>query len=175
LTSSRKRQKSITKRKWDLPTVFHLYADGSASHLTQDGGWAFIIQSDEGLIAQDAGHIPGTTNNAMEIYAIVQGLKHFSKRSHVIVYSDSAYVVNTMNNEWWKEWQKNGWKKQSGKETPNKNYWEEIISLVGKHDVEFVKVKAHNGDTLNERCDKLAKEARKWGHPLWTRDFTEIE
>jgi ribonuclease HI len=156
--------------------VYDLYADGSASHITRTGGWAFIIQSDEGLIAQDAGWIPETTNNQMEIIAIIEGLKSFGKRfSHVFVYSDSAYVVNTMNNKWWEEWQKNNWKKHDGKPTPNKEQWQELIALVGKHDVEFVKVKAHDGDTLNERCDKLAKEARKFGHPLWVRDFTEIE
>jgi len=155
--------------------VYDLYADGSASHITRTGGWAFIIQSDEGLIAQDAGWIPETTNNAMEICAVVQGLKYFKKEAHIVVYSDSAYLVNTMNNEWWKEWENRGWKKHDGKETPNKKHWKEIIALTDKHNVEFVKVKAHNGDTLNERCDKLAKEARKFGHPLWVRDFTELE
>jgi len=183
LTSSSKRQKSIVKNKqWGLPTVYHLYADGSASHITQAGGWAFIINTDEGLLAQDAGYIDGTTNNAMEIYAVIQGLKFLLnakpksliKNSHTIVYSDSAYLVNTMKNNWWQEWEKNGWKKHNGKPTPNQDYWEQITKFAKEHTIEFTKVKAHDGDTLNERCDKLAKEARKFGHPLWTRDFTDI-
>lgn len=156
--------------------MFHLYADGSSSHITRDGGWAFIIQGDEGLISQDAGHISDTTNNAMEIYAAIQGLKTFSTRTHVIIYSDSAYLVNTMTNEWWKEWKNNDWVKHNGKETPNKSHWEELVSLIEQHNVKFIKVQGHSGDELNERCDKLAKEARKWNSngngSTWKRDFT---
>lgn len=173
MSNSKKKQKQ--KLDWAFPITYHLYADGSASHITRSGGWAFVVSSDEGLVAQDAGHIPDTTNNAMELCAVVKGLQYFKKRSFVTVYSDSAYLINTMNNGWWKEWEQNGWKKHNGKETPNKEYWQALADLSDKHEVQFIKVKAHDGDTLNERCDKLAKEARKFGHPEWIRDFTEIE
>jgi len=170
LTASRRKQ-PLTN--WRFPPTYHLYTDGSASHITKDGGWAFIIQSDEGLVAQDAGHVPNTTNNAMEIYAAVQGLKFFNTVSDVKVYSDSAYVVNTMNNKWWVDWEKNNWIKHTGATTPNKDYWQELLSLIKKHDVEFIKVQGHSGDTLNERCDRLAKEARKYGTGFdWKRDFS---
>lgn len=104
----------------------------------------------------------------MELHAIIEGLKYFKNPSVIKVYSDSAYVINTMVHEWWVEWKANNWIKESGLPTPNKSLWEELVELNAFHTkVEFIKVKGHDGDELNERCDKMAKQARKQVKQNW--------
>lgn len=97
----------------------------------------------------------------MEIYAAIRGLASLPYGSVVSIYSDSAYLVNTMRNEWWRDWKAADWIKKDGTETPNKAFWVQLIDLCEKHDVTFVKVQGHSGDWINERCDYLAKHARK--------------
>lgn len=154
-----------------LPSSYHLYADGSASHITQDGGWAYILSSENGIVAQDSGYTCPATNNAMELQAVIEGLKYLKAPSVVKVYSDSAYVVNAMSKQWWVEWKNNNWVKKTGGVTPNAQLWEELIKLSEFHtEVEFIKVRGHDGDELNERCDKLAKQARKQVKQNWKED-----
>lgn len=129
--------------------------------------------SDQGYECEDAGHIRPATNNSMELLAIIKGLEALERDSHVYVYSDSAYVVNAMNNGWWKDWKDNNWKKRNGAPTPNAKLWKRLVHLCRRHDIEFIKVKGHSGDTLNDRCDKLAKEARKLGSFNWNMDVDE--
>lgn len=104
----------------------------------------------------------------MELKAAVEGIKHLSnKKCKIELYSDSAYMINSLKNEWWKDWEKNGWMKRNGEVTPNSSLWKELILLLEINKVEFIKVKAHSGDKLNDYCDKLAKEARKsLGEPI---------
>jgi ribonuclease HI len=145
----------------DLP-LFHLYTDGSSSHITNEGGWAYIIYSDDGFVTQDYGYEKTATNNSMELKAAIEGIWHLaSQKCHINLYSDSAYMINTLRNEWWKDWEKNGWVKRDGVPTPNSGYWRELIYLLKFNPISLIKVKAHSGDKLNDYCDKLAKEARK--------------
>ena len=161
---SRKRKRGGTSD----PPLYYLYTDGSSSHITSEGGWAYIVLSDEGFITQDYGYEIGATNNSMELKAAVEGIKHLSnQKCKIELYSDSSYMINSLKNEWWKDWEKNGWKKRNGEVTPNSSLWKELILLLEINEVDFIKVKAHSGDKLNDYCDKLAKEARKsLGEPV---------
>jgi ribonuclease HI len=140
-----------------------LYTDGSSSHITHEGGWSYIIFDDKGFFAQGYGYEQTATNNSMELKAAIEGISFLSsnKQCEINLYSDSAYMINTLRHEWWKDWQKNGWVKRDGTPTPNNGFWQELISLLEINPVSLIKVKAHSGDKLNDYCDKLAKEARK--------------
>jgi ribonuclease HI len=153
--------RSKKRGRLDLP-LYHLYTDGSSSHITHEGGWAYVIYSDDGFLTQDYDYEPVATNNSMELKAAIQGLWHLSsEKCQIKLYSDSAYMINTLRHEWWREWEKNSWIKRNGIQTPNSVYWKELIYLLKFNPIECIKVKAHSGDKLNDYCDKLAKEARK--------------
>ena len=100
-----------------------------------------------------------TTNNIMELSAVIEALKMLKEPCSVTLYSDSAYVVNAVNNKWLLNWQKNGWKTSNKEPVKNKELWENLISLLKIHDVTFVKVKGHADNLFNNRCDELANEA----------------
>jgi ribonuclease HI len=161
LSDRRQSGPSRNKRgRQDLP-LYHLYTDGSSSHITHEGGWSYVIYSEEGFITQDYGYEPVATNNSMELKAAIEGIRFLSNRKCKInLYSDSAYMINTLRHQWWIDWEKNGWVKKNGVPTPNSIYWKQLISLLKNNPVECIKVKAHSGDKLNDYCDKLAKEAR---------------
>lgn len=100
-----------------------------------------------------------TTNNIMELSGAVEALKMLKEPCSVTLYSDSAYVVNAVNNKWISNWQKNGWKTSAKGPVKNKKLWEDLILLLKIHDVTFVKVKGHADNLFNNRCDELANEA----------------
>ena len=95
----------------------------------------------------------------MELSAVIEALKMLKEPCSVTLYSDSAYVVNAVNNKWLLNWQKNGWKTSNKEPVKNKELWENLISLLKVHDVTFVKVKGHADNLFNNRCDELANEA----------------
>jgi ribonuclease HI len=100
-----------------------------------------------------------TTNNIMELSAVIQALSMLKEPCSVKLYSDSAYVVNAINQKWINNWQKNGWKNSNKEPVKNKELWEKLIELLKYHKVEFIKVKGHSDNQYNNRCDKLANEA----------------
>jgi ribonuclease HI len=100
-----------------------------------------------------------TTNNIMELSAVVEALSILKEPCEVKLYSDSAYVINAINQKWIDNWQKNGWKTASKEPVKNKDIWEKLINLLRYHKVEFIKVKGHSNNEYNNRCDKLANEA----------------
>lgn len=100
-----------------------------------------------------------TTNNIMELSAVIQALSMLKEPCSVKLYSDSAYVVNAINQKWINNWQKNGWKNSNKEPVKNKELWEKLIELIKYHKVEFIKVKGHSDNQYNNRCDKLANEA----------------
>ena len=102
-----------------------------------------------------------TTNNIMEITAVIEGLKQLKIKCDVEVFSDSAYVVNAFNQGWIYNWMKNNWKTKEKEPVKNKELWEELLSLTRKHNVKFFKVKGHSDNELNNRCDELARAAIK--------------
>ncbi|KRQ88105.1 Ribonuclease HI [Caloramator mitchellensis] len=100
-----------------------------------------------------------TTNNIMELTAAIDALSLLKEPCKVKLYSDSAYLVNAFNNKWVQKWQINGWKTANKEPVKNKELWEKLIELSKIHDIEFIKVKGHADDELNNLCDKLANEA----------------
>lgn len=100
-----------------------------------------------------------TTNNIMELTAVIQALSMLKEPCEVKLHSDSAYVVNALNQNWIKNWQKNGWKNSNKEPVKNKELWETLIELLNKHKVQFIKVKGHSDNVYNNRCDELANEA----------------
>ena len=135
-----------------------IYTDGACSGNPGPGGWGAILMYKDNLKEINGGNID-TTNNIMEITAVIEGLKMLKKPCVVEVYSDSAYVVNTFKNEWIETWQKNNWRTSDKKPVKNKELWEELYELTKIHTVEFIKVKGHSDNEYNNRCDELAREA----------------
>lgn len=125
------------------------------------GGWACILIFPDNTKQELSGSEEISTNNRMEMQAAIEGLKALSFRSEVEIYSDSAYLVNCFRDKWYLKWQKNGWLNSKLKPVENKDLWEQLITLIDQHDVVFCKVKGHADNPLNNRCDKLAGEARK--------------
>lgn len=100
-----------------------------------------------------------TTNNIMELSAVIQALSMLKEPCSVKLHSDSAYVINAINQKWIDNWQRNGWKSSNKEPVKNRELWEKLIELIKYHKVEFIKVKGHSDNPYNNRCDKLANEA----------------
>ncbi len=137
-----------------------IYTDGACSGNPGPGGWGAILMY-KNAKKEISGGCKNTTNNIMEIIAVIEALKCLKVESEVQVYSDSAYTVNAFNQKWIYGWMKNGWKTSSGTDVKNKELWQELYSLTQKHKVEFIKVKGHADNEFNNRCDELARNAIK--------------
>ena len=133
-----------------------IYTDGACSGNPGPGGWAAVLISGEN-IKEISGGNKHTTNNIMELTAILEALKALKLECEVDLYSDSAYCVNAFNQNWIYGWIKKNWKTADGSEVKNKEIWQEIYGLTKKHKVTFHKVKGHSTDALNNRCDELAR------------------
>ena len=134
-----------------------IYTDGACSGNPGPGGWAAILISGD-FKKEISGGDKNTTNNIMELTAILEGLKALKYECEVEIYSDSAYSVNAFNQGWIYNWVKKGWKTADGSPVKNKEIWMELYDLTKKHRVRFIKVKGHSDDELNNRCDELARE-----------------
>ncbi|HIX46361.1 MAG TPA: ribonuclease HI [Candidatus Borkfalkia faecigallinarum] len=137
-----------------------LYTDGACSGNPGAGGYGAILIY-RGVEREISGGEPSTTNNRMEIYAVIAGLRCLKEKCKVNIYSDSAYTVNAFNQHWIDNWIKSGWKKADGKPVLNAELWQELYSLVRQHEVRFIKVKGHADNEYNNRCDALARAAIK--------------
>ena len=124
------------------------------------GGWGTILMWKDNK-KELSGGVKETTNNIMEITAVIEGLKTLKFECEVEIYSDSAYVVNAFNKHWIENWKKNNWKTASKEPVKNKELWEELYALTEKHKVTFIKVKGHSDNEYNNRCDELARNAIK--------------
>lgn len=139
-----------------------LYTDGACSGNPGPGGWGCVL-SFQGKTKELSGHMPSTTNNRMEIFAVISGLGALKEPCKVEVYSDSAYTVNAFREHWIDNWQQNGWMNSKKQPVENSDLWKLLLQIirVKKHDVTFHKVKGHADDPLNNRCDQLATSAIK--------------
>ena len=143
----------------DRPTV-HLFTDGACSGNPGPGGWAYILRHPaSGAEREDAGGEKHTTNNRMELLAVINGLRALSSPSRVEVYSDSQYVLNGLN-EWMDNWKKRGWKTAGKKPVKNQDLWEMLDELRATHDLTYHWIKGHNEHPENERADRMAVAAR---------------
>lgn len=137
-----------------------IYTDGACSGNPGPGGFAAILIY-KGIEKEISDYEINTTNNRMEMMAIICGLEYLKEPCEVTIYSDSAYVVNSINNKWVYSWQKNNWIKSDKEKVKNIELWERILKQLEIHNVKFVKVKGHSNNKYNNRCDKLAVEASK--------------
>jgi len=135
-----------------------IYTDGACSGNPGPGGWGAILMYKE-IQKEISGFQKSTTNNIMELTAVIQGLKMLKFPCKVELYSDSAYVVNGFAQGWIYNWIKKGWKTADGKPVKNKELWQELYALTKTHEVHFIKVKGHSDNAFNNRCDELARMA----------------
>ncbi len=133
-----------------------IYTDGACSGNPGPGGWGAILMY-KGAKKEISGGMKNTTNNIMEITAVIKALKCLKVESDVQVYSDSAYTVNAFKQGWIYNWMKNGWKTANKEPVKNKELWQELYALTKKHKVEFIKVKGHADNEFNNRCDEMAR------------------
>ena len=132
-----------------------IYTDGACSGNPGMGGWGAILVYN-GREKEICGSETQTTNNRMELTAVIEALKALKEPCSVTLTTDSKYVCDAINQEWVYNWKRNGWRKADKKPALNVDLWEELLALLEKHSVKFVWVKGHNGNAYNERCDKLA-------------------
>lgn len=145
----------------NLPEVI-VYTDGACSGNPGPGGWGAILihGSKEKELSGGEAH---STNNRMEMMAVIEALKAMNKPCHVKIHSDSALIINAMTKGWIQNWQKKGWRKADKKPVENKDLWEAMLKAMGNHKVSWIKVKGHSGLELNERVDQLAvAESKKF-------------
>ncbi len=137
------------------PGTTVVYTDGSCLGNPGRGGWAWAV---EGGPRQSGGE-PHTTNQRMEVTAVIEALRALPGAVHVV--SDSIYVVNCFRQRWWEGWLRRGWRNSQGKPVANRDLWEVLLPLVleGGRPVTFEWVKGHSGDTMNDLVDLMAVEA----------------
>lgn len=135
-----------------------LYTDGACSGNPGPGGWGAVLIFN-GIEKELSGANPNTTNNVMEITAVIEGLKALKRPCNVNIYSDSAYVVNCFEKDWINNWIKNNWVNSKKEPVKNKELWLELLNLTKIHKVTFNKVKGHSNVKYNNRCDELARNA----------------
>lgn len=142
--------------------VVTIYCDGACSgnqFKGNRGGWAAVLLY-KGAVKEIRGGARNTTNQRMELTGCIEALECLrGERLEVVVFSDSAYLVNGMQQKWYERWEKNGWLNYSRKPVENRDLWERILTLVRKHQVVFRKVAGHSGVAQNERADELARLA----------------
>ena len=132
-----------------------LYTDGACSGNPGMGGWGSILMY-KGKEKILAGGEMLTTNNRMELTAVIKGLEAIKESCHVDIYSDSAYVVNAFLQDWVSKWLMNGWKSSKGK-VLNTDLWQRLLDEISRHEVIWHKVKGHADNEYNNRCDALAR------------------
>ena len=138
-----------------VKNIVEIYSDGACSGNPGPGGWGVLLRWN-GIERELYGGERNTTNNRMEIQAVIEGLKVLKKTSFVQVYTDSTYVRNGIS-EWLEGWKAKGWKGANRKPIKNIDLWQELDLEVQKHDVTFRWVKGHAGHPGNERADELAR------------------
>ncbi|MFN5059770.1 MAG: ribonuclease HI [Chloroflexota bacterium] len=142
-----------------------IITDGACSGNPGPGGWATIIVTPDGTVTEFSGSAANTTNNQMELQAIIVGLQKVDAQAEVHIHTDSQYVINGIT-KWVFGWQKNGWRTKEGKDVENQEFWKTLVRLTHKN-VHWHYVKGHNGHAMNERANTLAQQqARSLGHPV---------
>jgi len=144
-----------------LPFV-QLFTDGACSGNPGPGGWAYILKHPaSGKVVEASGGEAGSTNNRMELQAVISGLEALKRRTEVEIITDSQYVAKGCQ-EWLPGWKKNNWRRREGRQLKplkNEEQWRKLDELLAKHQVRFTVVRGHSGHLENERCDELAVAA----------------
>ena len=132
-----------------------IYTDGACSYNPGPGGWGCVLIYGEKQ-KQMSGFEENTTNNRMELMAVIKALEELKQTCEVDLFTDSAYVSNAFLQDWISGWAQKGWRGSDKKEVKNKELWQRLLELTQKHKVTFHKVKGHSDNELNNLCDKLA-------------------
>ena len=133
--------------------------DGACSGNPGPGGWCVIIKKDDKVNELFGGDLE-TTNNKMELTAVIRGFENLNRASEVLVKTDSTYVINGIT-KWLPNWKAKGWKNSAKKPVANKDLWKQLEYLISDHKVDWLWVKGHSGDDENERADELARKGLK--------------
>lgn len=152
-----------------MSRLLEFYTDGAFSSKSEMGGWAAMCVEDKEIIDVQSGYEPYSTNNRMELMAFLSALENIAtietNNTKVIIYTDSAYISNCINDKWYIKWRNNGWKTSDKQPVKNQDLWTRILALYIKyHDrfkLEVIKVKSHSGNEYNEMVDTLAVNRRK--------------
>ena len=146
--------------------TYEVYTDGSAKGNdpnNRSGGWAYVILYDGDIIRRDSGNVLATTNQKMELKAAVEALKacelFWNETKEFHIYSDSAYFINFYEQEWYKTWEKNGYRNANRKPVANMEYWSEIIPYFKRKSFHFHKVEGHADNYYNNVVDQMAQKA----------------
>lgn len=137
-----------------------IFTDGACSGNPGPGGWGTVLRYN-GIVKELSGFEKETTNNRMELTAVIMGLSALKEPCNVMLCTDSKYVADAITQGWARSWQKNGWRKADKKPALNSDLWQTLLDLLDLHDVKILWVKGHAGHPENERCDFLAVEQIK--------------
>lgn len=157
------RRYSMTCASKDLPQAYILYTDGSADTVTRAGAYAYaILDESKEMLSCCAEAVSNTTNNAMELTAVLEGLKQCDRSRPVEVVSDSAYVVNCFLQQWYVKWRKNNWYASSGP-VKNVEIWKELLAVAESFEapILWTHIRGHRGNYWNEYVDKMCNSVRK--------------
>ena len=135
-----------------------IFTDGACKGNPGKGGWGVLLRYGK-AVKELSGYEEMTTNNRMELTAVIQSLLALKEPCKVTLTTDSQYVVNGIVKGWAKSWRENGWRNARRQAVANPDLWEELLPMLDIHEVEFVWVKGHAGHPENERCDQLAVAA----------------
>lgn len=135
-----------------------IYTDGSCLGNPGPGGYGAVLLFGDNR-RELSGGFTGTTNNRMELLAVITALESLTRSCEVDLYTDSQYIQKAITQGWLKNWIKNGWKTAAKKPVKNQDMWKRLMPLLDRHQVDFRWVKGHAGDPENERCDDLARSA----------------
>ena len=139
-----------------------IFTDGACKGNPGPGGWCAILRYN-GVEKMISGGEKDTTNNRMELSAVLFALKALKEPCHITLQSDSKYVLDSLSKGWVYGWKKKGWKKSDGKPALNVDLWQQLLEEIRKHELEYVWIKGHAGHPENERCDAQAvKESEKF-------------
>lgn len=139
-----------------MKTVY-LYTDGACSGNPGPGGYGAILKYGQ-HVKEICGGDENTTNNRMELLGVIKGLEALNEPCHVVLTSDSKYVIDALSLGWAEKWKQNGWKRNKKDAALNPDLWERLLQLTQTHEMEYHWVKGHAGHPENERCDRLAVE-----------------
>ena len=143
-----------------------IYTDGACSGNPGNGGYGVVLKQGSHRKELSQGY-KLTTNNRMELLACIKGLEALKFDNSIVkMYTDSKYIVDSINKGWAKRWQANGWKRNKKEMAKNIDMWQRLLNLLNKHDVEFIWVKGHAGNSENECCDRLAVAASQGNNLL---------
>ncbi len=147
-----------------------IYTDGACSKNPGPGGYGIVFLYNGARKELSKGY-KLTTNNRMEMLAVIVALKTLKEKCNVRLYSDSKYVIDSITKGWVYNWQKNNWQRNKKEMAQNIDLWEELLPLLEKHNVEFIWVKGHSNNIENERCDYLARSAILNGDLLEDKNY----